>query len=889
MKLIYSSSHKGRLFKGNNSSKNRYIESLQLLTILERELGLFSFFSSDEERIKKYVKALDLNKQNSFYEKSFNNDNYKVAKELLLIRDELVYSGWDTKLENQPKRFEDFVKVEKDFISQEGYEGTVDRWLNVYNDLCERSNLSFDFELHVIDDPNFINPLFNKIFNKLNAVFIESNFNVQEFDNNLAKFKSVLINSYNINSNTNQGKVEFIPFNKDSSLVVLKFPNKQVLIDSIAAVSDTKNDIIIGEDLAEFDISLVSYSKNATGSIQKQSNPQIIQLFKLIVSCFSKFDLHTFVSFLQLSYSPIPYKLRKDLLNLIIEKPGIGNEEWLKKIEHFKCDDENEKSQRERNKIIELFLTFENSSESDSVAKAKEIVNYLISWTSSMIHSTNEFEIKEQISYLNTLFRRVQILIEDCQDILSVEKAFNTVYEPFNFTNYKKQQDSIHAVSDFSKISSVCNNAVINIDFYDSFNDFSLSKYLLSEEILYLKSNGIYYDSYEALNVSQQIKGLFNIENKLILCYFEAEDIEKHPFHIRLESYFKESIDLISLEISSVDDLNEIFSDVNLSGHTVTSNERLLPKPLDYFRYENLNFPLRDRESASSIEKFIQYPFDWVLEYQLKMRAYRGLELGNEHQMKGNVAHKIVENILNQFKGERNNVIHVEENLFEAEFRKAIHEEGMLFLQPEKRFELSEFKKKFQISFYALIQFINENKLQIVSCESSFGYEEDFYLDEVGSNVGGYIDLVLKEQDGTFVILDLKWTYSDKKFKSKIENNEAIQLALYSAALNQIENAKTGYYLLKQNQLVTSHHFEGSNIFQIPSTYSTQEILVKIRDSFNYRREEFLSGKIEIGDLIPLDDLAYSGNSNFIQLSETKKCKDTNNYSGFELFKGQLN
>ena len=322
----------------------------------------------------------------------------------------------------------------------------------------------------------------------------------------------------------------------------------------------------------------------------------------------------------------------------------------------------------------------------------------------------------------------------------------------------------------------------------------------------------------------------------------------------------------------------------------ISSEEIILPEKSAYLNYNKIHLlGKRDVESASSIEKFIQYPFEWVLEYKLKMRAYQGIQLGRESQLKGNIAHKVIENIFSKFMHKPIHPSIISREEMEKEFNQVVKQEGILFLQPEKRFELGEFKSKFMKSLDSLITILIQNELSIESCEYAFGFEDPFYLEEIDSNLNGYIDLVLKNKEGVYVVFDLKWTFSDKKFRQKIENNEEIQLALYTAALKDRSNSITGYYLLNQNKLITTANLIGNNVVQIPSQFSTENVLSKIEKSVKYRWEELKSGKLEIGDGVLTDSLDYQQQTDLIQLPTEKNNKKVNPYSGFELFKGQLN
>ncbi len=103
--------------------------------------------------------------------------------------------------------------------------------------------------------------------------------------------------------------------------------------------------------------------------------------------------------------------------------------------------------------------------------------------------------------------------------------------------------------------------------------------------------------------------------------------------------------------------------------------------------------------------------------------------------------------------------------------------------------------------------------------------------------------------------------------------------------------AKTGYFLLSQNLLITAADIKGINVERIPEEYSNNEILKKIKASLEHRWEELKKGKLEIGDSLKLNDLEYHSKEDLISLPEDKdgKSKKSNDYSGFELFKGKLN
>lgn len=894
MKIIYSNIYDGQLFVDSLSTDCRFVGSLQLLEIIERELGLYKTYSNNEERLKIFSECLNMNAQNSFYNESLSADQYRVGKELLKIRDELILSEWKSSLPNQPKRFSDLATVDSQFQLIDGFEGNADRWVNVLQVLKENSDFVFDFELIVHDQAELIYPLFRAVFHELNAVYETRNMTNNDTNSNLSLFKESLIESFSI-SNSYKDVQKFKSLNEDTSLLLLKFSNKQLLVDSIAALTNKEDHLLIANDSSDLDYSMVSFGKNAMGSKQHNSNPKLVQLFKLIIPCFSEFNFHTFISFLQLKDSPIPFELKNKLLKTILEIPGFGNEKWNDILSKFKnrtlCEDK-DLDEKQRNEIINLFLTFDTTTEQESIVKAKNIVSYLISWSSKSAHIKQNQLLKEQFHYLNELFVKLEGLIKDEKSLAAIEKAFNIIYESSNFTNYDKQENSTLCIDHLGKLVSACELTVVYTDFYGSMNLYDISKFLLKEEQEYLKQNNCYYNSYNQLNTSILLRGLQHINKQLILCYYEDEKNEKHPYHIRMESLFSDLNNTIVNSIERPEDLNDLVLSYKNELPLISSIQIELPNKTDYFKSQNIkNLTKREVESASSIEKFIQYPFEWVMEYKLKMRAYQGVQLGRDNQLKGNIAHKVIENLFSKLINKQISEFKISFSEFENEFNQVVKQEGVLFLQPEKRFELSEFKIKFQKSFFSLLDVLVKNELTIESCEYTFGYDEPFYLKEIDSFLNGSIDLLLKNKEGNHVVFDLKWTFSDKKYEKKIQNNEEIQLALYIAALKNRANIVSGYYLLNQNKLITTACLLGDVVVKIPSEYSTEVILSKIENSVRFRWEEIKNGRLEIGDGMPMDLLNYQNQKDVIQLptQDNDKNKKVNPYAGFELFKGQLN
>ena len=908
MKLVFSIGYDSFVYKAGEVEFNqRYVGELQLLNLLERELGIYRIYKTDKDRIALYSECLKANKSNSFFEKSVLSDGLSTAKQLLLYRDELVLLGWDSLREDQPKRFKDLATVEKDFIKTAGFEGISDRWQIVIKNLTDNKIKEFGiYTILVVNDKGDLPKHIQTVFAKMAKLVTYNSITLKTEDSNsnLDRFKTQLFNSlYQLEDKSN---IALHSLENDKSLQLLSFKSEQLLLDCMAAHANSDT-VFVNQDNANFDYSLVSLGKTATGSKQIQANPQLIQIVKLIIPCFSaELNLQTLISFLTLSYCPLDFLLTKELSKQLSKKPGVNNKEWNsiidcylgvtlekeklndteeKLIKHFKTNDISEEVLKERKKQVKLFLTF-NTPFDEGSKKGERIIKELKKWAEDKKKTQSISELKEQFTYIEQFCKNIIDNFDfKTGSALELEQMIKSFYEVKNFNNYYKQQKSVNVIDDINLIVQTTTKEVYWLDF-DSEKVKTTNQFLLKEEIDFLTSNNWYNTPEKAidLQLKQWLNGIVNCNTKLVLCRVKEAVKEKHPLHIRLESFYGKSVNQLTTPIDSLDDFIKHFKvDKNC---LIESKNISLPLAQSYLETEVLKtVEKRDVESASSIEKFIQYPFDWVMQYVAKFSNNVGMSLPNENLLKGNVAHKTIEKLLEEHKD-----LKFEDIDIEKIFMGVIEAEAAIFMQPEKRFDLSEFKYRFFKSFKNLIEIIKLNNFTIKALEYQFGKEQNCVVDELLGSVTGSIDLYLIDETNNPFIVDLKWSNSDKKYTEKIEENEAIQLAIYTAAIKERDLANTAYFMLNQNKLITAvKNLKGNNISVIDVQINNQGILDKIKKSLEFRWSELKQGRLEIGDDVSLKGLQYMGESGLISLPEgNKKVKKAYPYSGYKLFKGML-
>jgi hypothetical protein len=205
---------------------------------------------------------------------------------------------------------------------------------------------------------------------------------------------------------------------------------------------------------------------------------------------------------------------------------------------------------------------------------------------------------------------------------------------------------------------------------------------------------------------------------------------------------------------------------------------------------------------------------------------------------------------------------------FDESFEKAVNEVGIELLSLNNRLTYNLFKDVVKTcSIPAFVRIVEENKLIVV------GSEVDIIVgfDKIGQ-FNAKIDMLLKNQQGRYVIMDLKWTDGrDKKREEEIRNNTEMQLALYAEAVRRHfghgdESCvdAIGYFMLRQGVLITEYHgLKDSKDVRIVEKTNTDSIFEMVKNSYEFRMSQ-LKGEeetsvIEEGEQMKVTGLGVKG------------------------------
>ena len=881
--------------KENQNIFNKvFIGPMGLLSLLERDLGFSGVNHTMLERKVKYREILKQYVQqntDNLFAGSFTIDPDGVTEELLRYRDQLVLVGWKATIKGISAKIDLLAKIEESAIIPDGPE---DRWIKVLKYIQENENATLGFEkIWLNESAENLHPYFRLLLN----ILTERGLEVKE-----------LLAEYPINSESNLGKIKNnilgatpveLNINDRTSLQILRFKSDSDAAEFLASQWNNLNDaVIFNRDNRHFDEMLNSFGLPVSGSDQVNSNPTLIQLFKLITVLIVKpLNIHNLLSYLQVEVNPIPASLRYKLMNVLKNTGGMNNPEWNKTIDEYDF-----KNKEVRNRTVN-FLTVRNYPEGQIDKNgASQLFHALESWTQErMILGENTPEINSQLAYLIELCQAIREILNNYQEETLSDQELSMIisgiYEPQTFNNYVPQVGSCRVLANPCQLIDFPETCIW-LDFYNETMSPAFYSFLNAEECRNLAQQNI-----QIWSISEQVssrmgmllKGLLIPVKKCILMVVEkcgAQGVTDHPVH----SYLKVNmpgIENITTEVNAMD--STILNMIDWpQPETVEQNTIRFPEKEKEYRIERGTLiPKRETESTSSMELLIQNPFDWVFQYGAQIQPGNSYQLDDIFTTKGKVAHKFIEVLFTEANNELDKAREMLEN-YDLLLQSVVQGYGMILLLDENRFEFEIFKTNLRHAVLNLIDILEVNQLSIVGMELS----KTAQIPLIGNQeVLGKIDLVLTKPNGHKAIFDLKWSRRPNKFYTMIKENKHIQLAVYKKLLEIADSREVdfvAYYSLSDARLITTENLAGSSVNYIENAGSTDEILTRAGNSLSYRRTQLENGIIEEaggGEMAELDYYLNQEQENLVPLETEYKStgiKKVNSYSEYKTFKGDI-
>ena len=794
--------------------------SIELLSELELRAGIVAMEQSEPERLVAFHESLSKNVDGTIFEESFKTDEVGVSRQLMGWTDSLLMAGWtpDTKVESD--KLKALSKIVKGVIGKH----VAQRWQDLAAYLKNHTIFQKDdvFEVHTKElIPPVIKSTLEQLAKQATVKEVENegqmptDFKVYQFKNRTEAYRWYL--------------------------------SQPDAIKDVAVTISSDNCIL--NDMA------ISMGKPTVNSKSQNSNPQLLQLFKLGMSLFARpLNVYNLLSYLQVPGNPLgglSYKLADVLAN----EGGI-NEKWQEVIDEYDFTDEKGKDKREEKLVFIEMIRKNYQSDKILISDIRTYLEKLAHWCDLQLFSNSvDDERKEQLVVLGSFCRSLHAILPNDGYISSEELKTHVdgIYRPQSFTHMKAQKDAPDVIADITQLVDHaekvcwlgCIGGSIPVYPYDFLNTSECD--MLEEVGIIIPTKSAFY----TLHHQMMMDALKNV-GRLILVIWEFDGNarqEEHPLVAELKhQYGKEWEEHV------------IFGEIpNLRPK---EGKIINLEPQASYQLSNQLAELkRETESFSSISTLIQHPFDYTMDYLLRLREPQAGKLADLDTTKGLVAHLFVKMLVDKY-GEEMPVEYqkLDKDTIDMLMDNAIHQTGSILLLPEYKLVCQQFKAVLKQSVSVLTDIIQKLRLKPVESEA----EVNVNLKTIGAFYGS-IDMVLKNDHDQFVIFDFKWSES-KGFQTKLEENKAMQLELYREAAQQHYGLKVvgvAYYLFPKMTLYTADFPSIDHVWQVKVKTEdvNRTLFEEVQYSYVFRRDELNQGFVEDSELEEIEKLDYTTSS----------------------------
>ena len=841
MRLIFNPCYDSRVYVKSDGCTvdEKVVGPKGLLSELELRAGLTGRSLDDFQRAVIYSRAMKkalVGNPDLFFAQSYDKDKLGTAIILLKWRDALVKIGWNSTVTGC-RRLDDLALVEALFDAK----GEADRWRSILEYAQGAALIDEGDSIEVACEKVHLEPLWRQLFDSM------------EGKGSIVRYAPSSI------SNDLHTKADIFSFKNDIEMA-----------EWLAGQQLGDNDLLVSDDTSILNLELALEGKPQVGA-ENNAIGAIMQIFTLGLELFSNpVNVNTLLAYLQLPATPLNavavkrqnsegedyYKsLRSVLFDRLLEAGGI-DDDWDALIEEAVFDYEGKdlsKSDRRKNA-----LSFVNQwkfvvGQGDDATVGKSIVvdflNRMRKWAKGNLYD------EKRASQFNAIVDNCEtmlLILEDEADTINIHHLklwAAQVSRPAELAILTARKGSLNVTDAVTDIHTPPATLYWDCTMIEYRFAHALD-FLNPHEAGILRDNGIEVPDRETLlriDRALTLSALSKVQGRIVLleCDMKGGNVTKEaPVATELRlggalSVWRQTPpqqDMVEEKVDAASDKK---------GEYVVD-------PVDF---------KRESESYSSLDELIQRPFDYVMDYILHLRQYGKAAMDDLDTLKGHVAHAYVESLTAQGEHKVSSMRAIHHSQFSSNLDHLVRTKGALLLLEENDLDFKHFKTLLEKSVDILLDIIEQNNLTIVGSEQK--YEAD--IPDIG-RMNATVDFVLKAPDSNYVVIDFKWSES-QLYKNKLEQNDALQLAVYRAVIDKWLEAQgsanrvvfTGYYLLPRHTLYTlcdTLKCGGDHLQRVVSE-NNSDLMHLARNSYLYRMDQLRSGVIEEGEGLQLADLQY--------------------------------
>ena len=804
MEIIYSIHQEGSPWSREEAELGKVRTGpLGLLGILETRLGLQVPEIHPVHRINAMMGILQMeDRAEGWAHSSFFSDPWATARELLSLRDQLALSGWRGEELKASPRLQTLWALEQHRNSLPPGEGErLGRILEV----LEEGAAPGIREITLLQPPGALPVLWQRVFQALEArgVFLRREEIRKPYGSNAPQSNLEILQAFLL------GEENLPPLREgDESLLLYEAPNEweggkeAALWLAAGGEANRKTAVICGKRTEILDLSLerLSLPRMAKGEASPWREKQ--QLLPLILAmAWNPPSLKILVMFLTHPLSPIPSWAGRRLLEAISKEPGIGGDAWKKAMNDIRGKSreyDQEQGRQNTDKLLEdiEWLTWkdrhdpgEGISEESLRRRCRMVADCLRPLAGKEPSVPGLLAQGEELAKVAAGKGFIsRILLEQILETLIGEGTKG----PESLEEAAPWMLSVEQGGLAGKVEELL---------WFPFNDSSIPNptYWSRREREELASYGIFPPAgreLQAQEAASWTRALLLTEKRFVAISLrerEGEEVSHHPFQDLL-ARFPGSEKLFRPWPGAPKSGDWHFAGRSLA--LVEGKKRREEPPALVCQVAPGSIPGPQSLSYSSLKNLIGCPLNWVLDKHGKLKPVESQNIPTGNQMVGSFAHRIVERLYldNPAPGE-------EEAMAQAEslYEELITSMALSLLEEGSGVENRRYRKAVVESVGYMAREFQEKGLRVRGVETALEGKLE------GISFTGYADILLEDPEGTPVVVDMKWSSSDKYFRENLKGGIALQLATYAWLLQPggMEQVQTAYYMLKQRRFVT--------------------------------------------------------------------------------------
>lgn len=840
---------------------------LGLLDVLETRLGLKARRVSQTARVLQFKSVLEeiAAERNVFYAASLAKDPLAVAATLLGWRDGLIEAGWNGSASAQDcARLQDLATIEVQTAARLA-PGRCDRLATVVRTLESRSA---EIEsLTVFEDREHLATLWTQLCDKLGAVYKRApeflRFEPATPGTDLASIQASL-------ANAESGSSEKLHLRNDGSLICLTAHSEVTLGRALAqwlanSHQNGSTTLVAGEDAIILESALLANGEAALGRAPLSCARPIPQVLLLALRLrWGPIDPRALLEFLTHPVCPVTRNLRKRLADAVAASPGMGGPKWNEAIEWARNrarEQPGSSAQAEASRRIDedmvhwLMGPRFGPAEGAPGEMLSACCARVARWAGSRggVAEMDGCE-REQFLALASLASELADLLGTLPSVTRVQLEGllrEAISNGWAGAAAPAELGHAHCVSSPAALIEPADSI-----FWWDFNERRAMPRLpwTTAELRQLKMHGADFPSPE-IRASQAtatwIRPVLAARKRLILAtprQRAGEPVARHPLHSRL---------LALLADSSPGLLTQDVDAELASGRSsppvkfIRVNHRSLPQLQRWWKLScGRHLSTRDKESYSSLEKFIYSPYAWVLSYKARLRAgpLSSVRPQNDSNLKGTLLHRLLEVILAAPVTEIDWQGMTQTQLaawLERRWQSLLEQEGANLLLPGRVADGAALLESGKNALWELFQQMRAAKVSTARTNIALPSAKFF-----GGQIEGIVDLLVKNQSGQSGVIDLKLGGREMRGEELAENRP-LQLAIYGYLLKQETGSwpAAAFFILTARHMMSqaNDYFPTARIIQSTTTPTgLSSCWADFEEVWRWRRQQLDAGWIEV-------------------------------------------